>query len=124
MKKFFEIFEPRKSLPRKTTAAWCASCATSSLTLREGEFVALIGHSGCGKIDRAVDGRRPHHIDGGGVVLAGREIEGAGPDRGMVFQSPCLLPWLTRCRKRDARRRARLAQALAPAQKRSSRRTT
>jgi len=31
----------------------------------------------------------------GGVILAGREIDGAGPDRGVVFQSPCLLPWLT-----------------------------
>src|SRR2546425_442224 len=34
-------------------------------------------------------------ISGGGIMLAGKELAGAGPDRGVVFQSPCLLPWLT-----------------------------
>jgi nitrate ABC transporter ATP-binding subunit len=34
-------------------------------------------------------------ISGGGIVLAGKELDGPGPDRGMVFQSPCLLPWET-----------------------------
>ena len=34
-------------------------------------------------------------ISGGGLILAGRELTGPGPDRGMVFQSPSLLPWLT-----------------------------
>src|SRR2546425_6369917 len=34
-------------------------------------------------------------ISGGGIILAGKELAGAGPDRGVVFQSPCLLPWMT-----------------------------
>lgn len=34
-------------------------------------------------------------ITGGGIILAGKELVGPGPDRGVVFQSPCLLPWLT-----------------------------
>ena len=34
-------------------------------------------------------------ISGGGIVLDGREITGAGPDKGVVFQSPSLMPWLT-----------------------------
>src|SRR5205814_2830253 len=34
-------------------------------------------------------------ITGGGIILAGKELVGPGPDRGIVFQSPCLLPWLT-----------------------------
>src|SRR2546425_978319 len=34
-------------------------------------------------------------ITGGGIILAGKELDGPGPDRGVVFQSPCLLPWMT-----------------------------
>ena len=69
--------------------------ADFSLNVREGEFISLIGHSGCGKstVLSMVAGLTP--IDEGGVVLSGREIAGPGPDRGVVFQSPCLLPWLT-----------------------------
>ena len=60
-----------------------------------GEFVALLGHSGCGKstvlsmiagLDRATYG---------GVVIDGKEVIGPGAERAIVFQSPCLLPWLT-----------------------------
>ena len=66
-----------------------------NLTIKQGEFVCLIGHSGCGKstILSMVAGLNP--ISGGNVSLAGRELQGPGPDRGVVFQSPCLLPWLT-----------------------------
>jgi len=65
------------------------------LEIRRGEFVCVIGHSGCGKstVLSMVAGLNP--ITEGGVILDGREIDGAGPDRGVVFQSPCLLPWLT-----------------------------
>ena len=34
--------------------------------------------------------------NGGAIILADKEVRGAGPDRGVVFQSPCLLPWMTR----------------------------
>ena len=63
--------------------------------IEEGEFVCLIGHSGCGKttilnilagLDRA---------DGGAVVVAGREVDGPSLDRAVIFQSHALLPWLT-----------------------------
>ncbi|MCI0747982.1 MAG: ABC transporter ATP-binding protein [Verrucomicrobia subdivision 3 bacterium] len=66
-----------------------------NLTIAKGEFVTLIGHSGCGKstVLSMLAGLNP--ISGGGIVLAGRELVGPGPDRGMVFQSPSLLPWLT-----------------------------
>jgi nitrate ABC transporter ATP-binding subunit len=66
-----------------------------NLRLAAGEFVTLIGHSGCGKstVLSMVAGLNP--ITDGGVILAGRELAGPGPDRGVVFQSPSLLPWLT-----------------------------
>ena len=66
-----------------------------SLHLRAGEFVALIGHSGCGKSTVLSIVAGLVEESGGGVAIAGREIDGPGPDRGVVFQSPCLLPWLS-----------------------------
>jgi nitrate/nitrite transport system ATP-binding protein len=65
------------------------------LSLRAGEFVALIGHSGCGKSTVLSMVAGLSEPSAGGITLAGREIDGPGPDRGVVFQSPALLPWLT-----------------------------
>lgn len=66
-----------------------------NLSLRQGEFVCLIGHSGCGKstVLSMVAGLNP--LSSGEMILAGKKIEGPGPDRGVVFQAPCLLPWMT-----------------------------
>src|SRR5256885_3613169 len=66
-----------------------------SLRIKQGEFVCLIGHSGCGKSTVLSMLAGLNDITGGGIILAGKELVGAGPDRGVVFQSPCLLPWLT-----------------------------
>lgn len=66
-----------------------------NLKIRQGQFVCLIGHSGCGKstVLSILAGLQP--ATEGVVVLAGKEVTGPGPDRGVVFQSPCLLPWLS-----------------------------
>jgi nitrate/nitrite transport system ATP-binding protein len=66
-----------------------------NLDIQKGEFVSLIGHSGCGKstVLSMIAGLNP--LSGGGIVLDGREVTSAGPDRGVVFQAPSLLPWLT-----------------------------
>src|SRR6185369_859265 len=66
-----------------------------NLRIKQGEFVTLIGHSGCGKSTVLSMLAGLNDITGGGIILAGRELTGAGPDRGVVFQSPSLLPWLT-----------------------------
>src|ERR1041384_1649134 len=65
------------------------------LSLRKGEFVTLIGNSGCGKSTVLSMVADLNPLTAGAIILAGKEIQGAGPDRGMVFQSACLLPWLT-----------------------------
>jgi nitrate/nitrite transport system ATP-binding protein len=65
------------------------------LKIKKGEFVCIIGHSGCGKSTVLSMVAGLNDITGGGIILAGKELSGPGPDRGIVFQSPCLLPWLT-----------------------------
>ena len=65
-----------------------------NLILRRGEVVSVIGHSGCGKSTVLTMVAGLNDITSGSVVVAGREIYGPGPDRAVVFQSPCLLPWL------------------------------
>lgn len=66
-----------------------------NLRMHEGEFVCIIGQSGCGKstVLSMVMGLNEPSL--GGVILAGREVRGPGTDRGVVFQSPALLPWRT-----------------------------
>ncbi|MEN0035568.1 MAG: ABC transporter ATP-binding protein [Cellvibrio sp.] len=65
------------------------------LKIKKGEFVSLIGHSGCGKstVLNIVAGL--YKATTGGVVLNGREVNEPGPERAVVFQNHSLLPWLT-----------------------------
>jgi nitrate/nitrite transport system ATP-binding protein len=66
-----------------------------SLDVRRGEYISLIGHSGCGKstVLNIVAGLLK--ATSGGVLLDGREVDAPGPDRAVVFQNHSLLPWLT-----------------------------
>ncbi|WP_316193201.1 ABC transporter ATP-binding protein [Bradyrhizobium sp. SZCCHNRI1029] len=66
-----------------------------ALTIGNNDFVTILGPSGCGKstLLRIVAGL--DHPTSGKVLLDGREVEGPGADRGMVFQSYTLFPWLT-----------------------------
>lgn len=72
-------------------------CAVQNVNLKikKGEFVSLIGHSGCGKstVLNIVAGL--YQATNGGVVLNGREVNEPGPERAVVFQNHSLLPWLT-----------------------------
>ena len=66
-----------------------------NISVRAGEFVSLVGASGCGKTTllRIVDGLIPP--TGGEVLLNGQAVRGPSTDRGFVFQSDSLLPWRT-----------------------------
>ncbi len=66
-----------------------------NLTLKRGEFVSLIGHSGCGKSTVLSMTAGLADISEGAITLDGFHVEGADPERAVVFQSPNLFPWLT-----------------------------
>ncbi|NOH79942.1 ABC transporter ATP-binding protein [Vibrio sp. RE86] len=65
------------------------------LQIQKGEFISLIGHSGCGKstVLNLIAGL--HLPTDGGVIVDGKEVSGPGPERAVVFQNHSLLPWLT-----------------------------
>ena len=65
------------------------------LTVKKGEFISLIGHSGCGKSTVLTMTAGLNDISKGAINLDGWHIEGADPERAVVFQSPNLFPWLT-----------------------------
>ena len=65
-----------------------------NLNIQEGEFISLIGHSGCGKSTVLTMLAGLNEISGGGIIVGDKEIDSPGPDRAVVFQSPCLMPWM------------------------------
>jgi nitrate/nitrite transport system ATP-binding protein len=93
MSPYVELFNLTKTYP--SPRGEVVIVQNFNLAIAQGEFVTLVGHSGCGKstVLSMVAGLNP--LSHGGIILAGRELAGAGPDRGVVFQSPSLLPWMT-----------------------------
>ncbi len=89
--RFLEITQLTVAFPRSPAPV----LRQIDLQVARGEYVAVIGHSGCGKstLLNVVAGLLP--ATAGGVLLDGREIDGPGPDRAVVFQNHSLLPWLT-----------------------------
>ncbi len=65
------------------------------LQVMKEEFVSIIGHSGCGKTTLLTMIAGLNEISGGKILLNEFPISGPGPDRGVIFQSPSLLPWMT-----------------------------
>lgn len=65
------------------------------MKINKGEFITLIGHSGCGKSTVLSMAAGLNKITEGGIILDGRHITHAGPDKAVVFQAPNLMPWLT-----------------------------
>src|SRR5438876_1199172 len=93
MSAFLEINMLGKSYPAAQGPA--VIVRDFNLLVSKGEFICIIGHSGCGKstVLSMVMGLTPKTE--GGIVLNGSDVEEPGTDRGVVFQHPSLLPWMS-----------------------------
>jgi nitrate/nitrite transport system ATP-binding protein len=91
--RFVEFFEVKKVYP--TPNGPLTVVEDFNLMMKKGEFISLIGHSGCGKSTVLSMVAGLNEISGGGIVLDAKEVTAAGPDRAVVFQAPSLFPWLT-----------------------------
>ncbi|MEQ8938404.1 MAG: nitrate ABC transporter ATP-binding protein, partial [Gammaproteobacteria bacterium] len=92
-RKYLEFFNVTKVYP--TPKGPLTVVDGFNLNMQKGEFVSIIGHSGCGKSTVLSMTAGLNDISDGGIVLDKHEIDGAGPDRAVVFQAPSLFPWMT-----------------------------
>jgi len=92
-KKYLDIWQLEKSFP--SPSGPLVVVENFNLSVQQGEFVSLIGHSGCGKSTVLSIVAGLTRASAGTVILGNREITMPGPDRGVVFQTPCLFPWMT-----------------------------
>jgi nitrate/nitrite transport system ATP-binding protein len=93
VRRYVEFFRVSKTFPTRDGTLTVVD--GFELKMERGEFVSLIGHSGCGKSTVLAMAAGLSDVSSGGIVLDGREVDAAGPDRAVVFQAPSLFPWLT-----------------------------
>lgn len=91
--RYLEFFNLKKIYP--TPKGPLTVVEDVNILMDKGEFISLIGHSGCGKSTVLTMAAGLNEISDGGIVLDGREIDVAGPDKAVVFQAPSLMPWLS-----------------------------
>ncbi len=91
--KYVEFFKVGKTYP--TPKGPAVVVEDFNLNMKKGEFISLIGHSGCGKSTVLSMVAGLNEITDGGIILDNKEVTTAGPDRGVVFQAPSLFPWLS-----------------------------
>ena len=93
--RYLEFSQLSKSYPTPDGNSTVKVVDGFDLKVKKGEFISIIGHSGCGKSTVLSMTAGLNSISEGVIVLDNKEIDGAGPDRGVVFQAPSLFPWLT-----------------------------
>jgi nitrate/nitrite transport system ATP-binding protein len=91
--RYLEFFKLKKIYP--TPKGPLTVVEDVNILMDKGEFISLIGHSGCGKSTVLTMAAGLNEISDGGIILDGREVDVAGPDKAVVFQAPSLMPWLT-----------------------------
>ena len=93
--RYLEFSQLSKSYPTPDGNSTVKVVDGFDLKVKKGEFISIIGHSGCGKSTVLSMTAGLNSISEGVILLDNKEIDGAGPDRGVVFQAPSLFPWLT-----------------------------
>jgi nitrate/nitrite transport system ATP-binding protein len=93
--RYLEISRLTKTFPGPPGTAPTVVVRDFDLIIKKGEFVTLIGHSGCGKSTVLAIAAGLVEATEGGALVDGREVTGPGPELGVVFQASCLLPWMT-----------------------------
>ena len=78
----------------KSQAAKVEVLRDINLSIRENEFVCIVGRSGSGKTTLISLIAGLIEADAGAILLEGKPIAGPGPDRGVIFQNYSLLPWM------------------------------
>ncbi len=91
--RYLEFYNVSKTYP--TSKGPLTVVDKFNLNMRKGEFVSIIGHSGCGKSTVLSMTAGLTEISDGGIILEKKELWSAGPDRAVVFQAPSLFPWMT-----------------------------
>lgn len=95
MSSFLEIENVSKRFPDPSGKGTWVVFENVRLRVEKGEFVTLVGHSGCGKSTLLFMIAGLEAPTSGAIVVDGREIDGPGLDRMVVFQSFALMPWMT-----------------------------
>jgi nitrate/nitrite transport system ATP-binding protein len=95
MSAFLQVQGLRKSFPNVSGKGDLVVFDNVNFDIHRGEFVCVIGHSGCGKTTILNVLAGLESPTAGHAFIDGREISGPSLDRGVVFQSHALLPWLT-----------------------------
>jgi len=93
--RYLEFYHVSKTYPKPNGKGSVKVVDGFDMIMKKGEFIAIIGHSGCGKSTVLSMAAGLSSISEGGIVLDNREIDSAGPDKGVVFQAPNLFPWLS-----------------------------
>jgi nitrate ABC transporter ATP-binding subunit len=93
VKKYLDLWQLSTTVP--TPSGPSVVVEGFDLAVAQGEFVCLIGHSGCGKSTVLSMVAGLTEASSGTIILAGREVRRPGTDRGVVFQAPCLFDWMT-----------------------------
>ncbi|WP_462408531.1 ABC transporter ATP-binding protein [Neobacillus sp. Marseille-QA0830] len=92
---FLEVKNVEKVFKDEKRGTSVKALENINFSIKENEFVCLLGGSGCGKstlLNMIAGFEKP---TAGEILVNGKKIEGMGADRGMVFQAPTLMPWLT-----------------------------